>query len=158
MFNNPVHRRLLARLLKVELEVIPSRLPIVMMLMVLIIMVMVKMRRMMVMTKTPQAWLAASLFHQFHFFIYSKLFHHCSTTLSFSFGIFPQFSTIPTFLSFSQFSSFHCLYFITCPLSAIKWVSQMWKANIFARNISYFCQTKHSNFSSPRSPPQITNI
>ena len=25
MFNNPVHRRLLARLLKVELEVIPSR-------------------------------------------------------------------------------------------------------------------------------------
>ena len=27
MFNNPVHRRLLARLLKVELEVIPSRFP-----------------------------------------------------------------------------------------------------------------------------------
>ena len=75
-------------------------------------------------------WFCLRLYLIYHFFTtFSSLFYLSIIFIRSFFTIFHHSQEI-TFLSFSSI-----LYFITYLFSAIKWVSQMWKANICVINI-----------------------
>ena len=133
MFVNPIHRRLLARLL----TVVPSRLPIVMMLMMMMMVIMMNTP-----CKSPHAWVHVHRFF-ISFTIIPSLVYHRSTILSFSFVFFHNFPSFPG-NHFSIFCAISIVYNLAIVCHQVGFpnvdnkyfptISQMWKTNI-----SYFC-------------------
>ena len=128
MFVNPIHRRLLARLL----TVVPSRLPIVMMLMMMMVIMMNTP------CKSPHAWGHVHRFFisftiipslVYHSIIFLCIFHNFPSFPGNHFSIFFVISIVYNLAIVCHqvgFPNVENKYFPT--------ISQMWKTNI-----SYFC-------------------